>query len=124
VSIRKNFLGTDYDDMGNPKTYTKAQLAELKGKDTTKPGYTAKLEDLQPGQEVVVYLTKPKKTATKAVAPAKKEDGDDEKKPAVVAELGAGPAHMDRPMVTTILMTKEMPSGLGAPAQPAAKKKK
>ncbi len=45
IVVRKMFLETEYDDKGNLKTYTKEELKELKGKDSTKPGYTAKIEE-------------------------------------------------------------------------------
>jgi hypothetical protein len=146
VAVRKMFLSTDYDDMGNPKQYTKAQLAELRGKDSSKPGYTAKFEDVQPGQEVVLYLSKAS-AARKSIAPAKddkKDDdkkGDDEKKADAAkkddakadadakkadkadAEVRKAAPGAEKPVVTMIVMTKEMPSALQGAAQAPAKKK-
>jgi hypothetical protein len=149
VAVRKTFLGTEYDDMGNPKQYTKAQLAELKGKDTTKPGYTAKFEDVQPGQEVVVFLGKPssKKSASASALEPKKVDeekekkadeekkGDDEEKKVDAkkkkadaeekpAAVDAAPMRTDRPVITMIVMTKELTQPLNNNAQAAGKKKK
>jgi len=62
VAIRKMDLEKEYDDKGNIKTYTKEEKAELKGKDPTKPGYKAKIEDLATNQYVKIYLKMPKKT--------------------------------------------------------------
>lgn len=66
VSVRRMFLPVEFDDMGNQKKYSKAELAELRGTDSTKPGYTAKLDELQGNQEVTLYLA----PARKAAAPS------------------------------------------------------
>ncbi len=63
ASVRRLTLPVEYDDMGNVKKYTKAELAELRGTESSKPGYAAKLDDLQPGQDVTLYLTPPSKQA-------------------------------------------------------------
>ena len=42
-----------FDDKGNPKTYTKAELKELKGAENL-PGYPAERDALHGGQTVVV----------------------------------------------------------------------
>src|SRR5207244_3200625 len=48
----------DYDDKGRPKKYTAKELKELKGPDTSLPGYAGDLESLRPNQVVKVYLKK------------------------------------------------------------------
>jgi hypothetical protein len=58
IVVRKMFVGTEYDDVGFLKEYTKEQLTEMRGKDRTKPGLAAKLEDVQIGQEVVLRFAK------------------------------------------------------------------
>ena len=73
VSVRKMSLGTEYDDKGNVKTYTKEEKDKLKGNDTSKPGYEAKIDDLQSGQQVKIQLKMPKKANT-ASEPVKKDD--------------------------------------------------
>jgi hypothetical protein len=95
VPVRKLFLATEYDDMGNLKKYTKEQLAALKGKDSNKPGYEAKFDDLVPGQEVTLYLSRPKDGAT----------------------------NKDRPTVTMIVMTREIAAGMPGLLQQQKKKK-
>ena len=76
VAVRYLELPTEYDDKGNPKKYTAAELKELKGKDPSLPGYTANFDQLAPGQTVKVTLAKPK--------PAKDKDAAaDDKKPQV-----------------------------------------
>ncbi len=105
VVVRKLILGTEYDDMGNLKTYTKAQLAEMRGSDTTKPGYAAKYEDLVAGQEVKVFLTAPKNLAKKGAK------NDDE-----------GIGNIEKPTINTILMTSEPPSSLSTGAPKKGKK--
>jgi hypothetical protein len=62
VAIRKMELEKVYDDKGNIKTYSKEEKVDLKGSDPTKPGYKAKMEDLQTNQYVKIYLRMPKKT--------------------------------------------------------------
>jgi hypothetical protein len=133
VTVKKLFLGTEYDDQGNVKQPTKAQRdAVSSGK-----GIAAKLEDLQAGQEVTVNLKKPptKSSATKT-SDTKKTEGalkaDEEKKveePKKGEEKAVGlqqdaPAHTDRPIITTVYMTKEMPADAASKLPQAPKKKK
>src|SRR5437588_7848100 len=54
-----------YDDKGNPKKYTAAELKELKGDNPKLPGYTADFNTLKMGQIVKVHFGK-KKDTTKA----------------------------------------------------------
>jgi len=121
VSARKMFLGTEYDDQGNIKTYTKAELDKLRGTDSSKPGYKAKLEDVQPGQEVTLYLKAPRKKSsdsnsddkTDAKPEAKadvKADAKADNKDAKKADADA--SSVERPTVRMIVMTKEMNSSL------------
>lgn len=111
IVVRKMFLNSEYDDQGNLKTYTKSQIAELKGKDASKPGYAAKFDDVQPGQEVVVYL------GGSAAAPAKKDNAD------AGAKKDADAAAPSRPVVSMIVMTKERGPN-DAPGAADKKKKK
>jgi hypothetical protein len=46
-ALRKLNLPFEYDDKGNPKKYSAADLAKLKGGNL--PGYIAKVEDFAPG---------------------------------------------------------------------------
>jgi len=74
VILRKMFLETEYDDKGELKTYTDKEKADLRGKDLSQKGYTAKMEDLQTGQIAEIYLKMPKKTK-----PASDPDKTDDK---------------------------------------------
>lgn len=65
-------LPMEYDDKGKVKEYTEAEKKKLRSPDLA--GYTAKFEDLEPGQTVKLYLAKPK--------PAKKKNDPAAKKPA------------------------------------------
>ena len=56
VKVRIKALPEQFDDKGNIKTYTKEELAELKGKDKNLPGYESSLDKLQNGQIVQVTL--------------------------------------------------------------------
>jgi len=57
VIVRRESLPTEYDDKGSIKEYSKEEKAKFKGKDSTKPGYEAKYEDLKPGQKIKLFLT-------------------------------------------------------------------
>jgi hypothetical protein len=97
VSLRKMFLETEYDDKGEIKTYTEKEKADLRGKDPSPSNsYTAKMEELQPGQSVQIYLRMPKKTkpasdSDKADEKAKDKDADKDK-----AKDAAGDAKADK----------------------------
>ncbi|MBI1832980.1 MAG: hypothetical protein HYR84_16190 [Planctomycetes bacterium] len=109
VVYRKLILPFEYDDTGNPKTYTDKEKAELRGDDKTKPGYKAKLEEFAPGQEVKLYLTAPKK-----VEKDKDADKDNPMPPEVL-----------RPTVNMVVMTKDNPNAAaitGAKDNPKKKK--
>jgi hypothetical protein len=57
VKVRTMVLPEQFDEKGNPKKYTKAELAELKGKERSQPGYESSLEKLEAGQAVKLFLT-------------------------------------------------------------------
>jgi hypothetical protein len=98
VVVRTMYVGSEFDDMGNIKQYTKEQIAKLRGNDPSKPGYAARIEDILPGQEVALYLT-PVKNAGK-----KKDD-----------EAG------ERPTVRMIVLTREQ-GGISAGPERKGKK--
>jgi hypothetical protein len=78
VAVRYLEMPQEYDEKGNLKKYTAAELKELKGKNPDLPGYEADFDKLTPGQTVKVTLAKPK--------PAKDKEKDaaaDDKKPQV-----------------------------------------
>jgi hypothetical protein len=56
VKVRIKVPPEQFDDKGNIKRYTPAELRELKGKDTSLPGYEASLEALQPDVKVQVTV--------------------------------------------------------------------
>ena len=63
VVVRKLNLGVEYDDRGFIKEYTAEQKRALRGSNPSVPGYHAKPEELQPGQDVSAVL-----------GPARKDD--------------------------------------------------
>jgi hypothetical protein len=69
VVLRKMFVREEFDDRGNIKRYTKDELARLRGTDSSIPGYAATFEELQPGQEVTLFLAAPAKTEGEAARP-------------------------------------------------------
>jgi hypothetical protein len=99
LAVRKMFLPMEFDDMGNVKTYTDKQKAELKD---PKGGYVAKLEEAAPGMEAKILLTAPKKS--------KEAKADDD--------------ITDRPIINTIVLLKDSPSAGNIPAGDPKKKKK
>ena len=94
ADVRKMFIGVEYDDKGNIKEYSKAELAKLRGSDTSKPGYAAKLADVQAGTQVRLSLTPPKNLA-------KKDDTKDK---------GEGVGNVERPTVRMIVMLNQVSS--------------
>jgi hypothetical protein len=60
VIVRRMTLPFLYDDKGNVKQYTEKEVAKLKGTNPKLPGYQAKLEDLEPGHMVKLYIQAPK----------------------------------------------------------------
>jgi hypothetical protein len=72
VKVRTADLPVKFDDKGDIKKYTVAELTELKGKDKDLPGYEAKVDDLKVGQTVKVTLARRK--------PEKKDDDKDKDK--------------------------------------------
>jgi hypothetical protein len=56
VAIRRQQPLPAYDDKGEPRKYTTAELKELKGPDASVPGYPADFTDLKPGRTVTVHL--------------------------------------------------------------------
>jgi hypothetical protein len=113
VVYRKLFLPVEYDDTGKIKTYTEKEKTELRGDDKTKPGYTAKLDDFQAGQEVKLYLTAPKKMEKDKDADKDKEADKDAK---VVEEVL-------RPTVNMVVLTKDAPNTTSPGADDKKKKK-
>lgn len=103
VKVRTMVLGEEFDEKGNPKKLTKAELDALKGKDKTSPGYESSLEKLETTQKVRVVLA-----AAPKAAPATK-DKDEE------------PA-MDKRMQVKMIVILE--GSLGIPDKGKAKKKK
>src|SRR5258707_1201113 len=63
VKVRMLNLPDLFDEKGNPKKYTADELKDLKGSDTKLPGYTSDFSSLKNGQQVTVYLSKPKSDA-------------------------------------------------------------
>jgi hypothetical protein len=61
VKVRIKSLPEPFDEKGNIKKYSGEELATLKGKDKSLPGYESSLENLKPGQLVQVKLSSHKK---------------------------------------------------------------
>jgi hypothetical protein len=62
VKVRNKHLPEEFDEKGNIKHYTAAELVKLKGKDRDLPGYESAVENLQVGQVVQVTLRVHRKT--------------------------------------------------------------
>ena len=61
VVYRRQNLPFEYDDTGSVKTYTKEEKDALRGDDKSKPGYSAKAEDLVPGRKSSSTSRRPRK---------------------------------------------------------------
>ncbi len=70
ATVRRLHLGVEYDDKGNPKD----QKAAAKGEGGL-PGFAAKIDDLNTGDHVKVYLVAPSKAAPKKDADGALIDG-------------------------------------------------
>jgi hypothetical protein len=79
VKVRYLEPPAQYDDKGQLKKYTAAELKELKGKNPDLPGYEADFDKLAPGQTVRVTLARPKADKDKP----KDKDAPDDRKPLV-----------------------------------------
>jgi len=128
--VRKMFLEVEYDDKGNLKTYTDEEKAKLKGKDSSKPGYLGKLEDIQPNQKIKIHLAMPKKAkpAADKDADAKSDAvkaavGDKADQAAGKGEKAAKPAEeVVKPLVTMIVILEQAPVVEKAQKNPKKKK--
>jgi len=74
VKVRTMILPEKFDEKGNVVKYTKAELAELKGKDKNLPGYESSLEKLESGQTVKVSLVEVVKKKVEVKDKENKED--------------------------------------------------
>jgi hypothetical protein len=63
VAYRKTFLPIENDADGNPKKFTDQEKKALESDDPKNGKYAAKVDEVQEGQEVKLYLTLPKKKA-------------------------------------------------------------
>jgi hypothetical protein len=117
VKVRIKELPEQFDDKGNIKRYTAAELAALKGKDRNLIGYESSVESLQPGQVVMVSLHSHKKptSATPVTHPSRKDKTDDKQ---------AEPATEHKMQVTMIVILKDgdAPQSSPPPAKPKKKK--
>ncbi|MBY0232052.1 MAG: hypothetical protein K2W96_22440, partial [Gemmataceae bacterium] len=78
VKVRSLVLPETYDEKGEIKKYSAKELADLRGKDKSLPGYESSLEKLEVGQKVKVVLA----AAAKKTGPGsedKDEPADDKK---------------------------------------------
>jgi hypothetical protein len=100
MKVRLKTPAAAFTEKGDIKKYTPAELSQLKGKDTSLPGYEANLADLHPGQIVRIHQ--------KRAAPAKEGD------------LTLGTAH--RKVVTMIMVLGEGQATQGTPAAKSKKK--
>jgi len=58
--VRRMNLPFAYDDKGNVKQYTPEEIQKAKGDNPKLPGFAAKIEDLEGGQLVKLYIAPPK----------------------------------------------------------------
>jgi hypothetical protein len=68
-----------YDDKGERKKFTQAELIEMRGSDPSVPGFAAKTSDLQAGQVVRVSLRPVRPASATATPPAAATTSDKDK---------------------------------------------
>lgn len=98
AQVRLMSLPQEFDERGKPRQYTAQELKELKGPNSSLPGYKSELESLAPGQTVKVHVASPKRAAP-AAKPAKDADAD------VDVDLPA--LDPTRPRATLVLILKD-----------------
>jgi hypothetical protein len=60
LKVRTAFAPVEYDDKGKPRRLSEKEKKELRGPDSSLPGYTADFDSLKQDQIVEVYLAKSK----------------------------------------------------------------
>jgi hypothetical protein len=116
VKVARATLPTEYDDEGEVKKYTEAELKKMKSADVP-GGYTAAPEDLRVGQTVKLFLSPPKKQDSK-----KSDNGDADKSDEAKSKLTPGSTDVARPQVRMVLIQEE--STTPEPKDTPKKKKK
>ncbi len=112
VKVRTKMLPAAFDDKGNIKKYTQAELRDLKGKDSHLPGYESSIDNLKPGQTVQVILKRHRAPVPSPLSPSKKDlDKDLEKEPAKEAAVEK------KMQVQVIIITDDDGSGDGTPTK-------
>ena len=100
MKVRTMLLPLEFDDKGKPRRLTEKEKRELKGPDTTLPGYTADFDSLKPDQTVEVYLAKqPSKAKTTAIR--RSQDAAEEK------DKDADNTESSRPKIAMIVIRAE-----------------
>jgi hypothetical protein len=86
VVIRRLQPPAEYDDKGKLKTYSKDELARLRGKDKSLPGYEASFLDLHNGQLVKIYFSRAKAAKKDKADDKNAKDPDDKDAPPAVKD--------------------------------------
>ena len=115
VKVRSKHLPEEFDEKGNIKHYTAAELVKLRGKDQDLPGYESSVENLKVGQVVQVTLRAHRKSTDTHSSSASSSAADKEK-----AEE-ATPQH--RLQVRMIMILKEDDGSTLSTPPPASKSK-
>ena len=113
VKVRLKRLPEEFDDKGNIKRHTAAELVKLKGKDKDLPGYESSVENLRVGQVVQITLRvhrKPQATPSTTPSSSSADRGRDKDK-----DPDTTPQH--RLQVRMILILKGG-DGAGTPQTP------
>ena len=121
VVYRKMNLELEYDDTGNPKSYTAAEKAKLKGTDTTKPGYKATASEFHANQIVYIYVSPAKKETKSPSSSASTADKDDKTDSPKSDTPKTDAITVDKPTVRMLIINKEGAS-VTTPTTPKKKK--
>jgi hypothetical protein len=120
VKVRKKHLPEEFDEKGNIKHYTAAELVKLKGKDSELPGYESSAEDLKVGQVVQVTLRVHRKSAETHPASSSASSSSS----AADKEKAEGATGQHRMQVRMIMILKDDDSTLSTQPPPSKSKNK
>jgi hypothetical protein len=101
VAIRRQQPLPAFDDKGQPRKYTPAELKELRGPDASVPGYPADFTDLKPGRTVTLYLVQRNETSnrkarrTDSASDDRPPSGGDSKSAKKSGQVTATVVHVD-----------------------------
>jgi hypothetical protein len=120
VKVRFLHLPAAYDDRGNLKKYTPAEIKELKGKDASLPGFESSVDALKVGMTVQVKLTRHQPRP----APATKDKEADPKEKKDNAKDEPKDRNVEKKMQVQLIVIANDPATGDTPSSGTSKSKK